>query len=100
MTLGCVQLYAELGVNTGTATIFEDNKAVMDYVDYGGPIHARTRYIGVKLYFVKDHVDTGELIVEYCKSEDMIADLMTKPVGGALFTKLRDMMVSEVPIIM
>ena len=99
MTLGCAQLYEELEVPVGTCTIYEDNKAVLEYIAHGGPIHARTRYIGVKLYFTKEHVDSGELEVIWCKSEDMIADLMTKPVVGALFIKLRDQIVFVVPVV-
>ena len=78
--------------------LMEDNKSTIEYIQHGGPIHARTRYIGVKLYFTKDHVDSGELVVVYCMTKDMLADLMTKAVGGELFLSRRDRVVYLVPV--
>ena len=86
-----------IGEKVGTVPLHEDNRTAMEFISHGGPIHARTRYIGVKMYFVKDHVDDGDLEVVYCKTIDMLADLMTKPVTGALFVSLRDRVVFNVP---
>ena len=97
MALGCRQFFECLGEKLGPVPMFEDNKATIEYIDHGGPIHARTRYIGVKLYFTKDHVTSGELKMTYCATEDMLADVMTKPVGGDLFTRLRDTLVHITP---
>ena len=35
-------------------------------------------------------VNLGELIVEHVKTEDMVADLLTKPLQGEQFVKLRN----------
>jgi hypothetical protein len=97
LALGCRNFFRSIGMSVGVVPLHQDNKTAMEFISHGGPIHARTRYIGVKLYFVKDHVDAGELHVVYCKTTDMIADLMTKPVTGALFADLRDRVVFNVP---
>ena len=77
--------------------MMEDNKTAIDYINYGGPIHARTRYIGVKFYFAKQYIDAGDMVMVYCPTEEMIADVMTKPVMGALFLTLRNELVFVVP---
>ena len=39
---------------------------------------------------MKDRFDSGELNLEYCPSDEMIADLLTKPLQGSHFLELRD----------
>ena len=38
---------------------------------------------------MKDRVESGEVELEYLKTTEMVADLMTKPLQGELFRKLR-----------
>jgi hypothetical protein len=40
--------------------------------------HARTKYIKVQHHFVWEKVDKGIITLEYCPTEDMLADVMTK----------------------
>ena len=32
----------------------------------------------------------GDVTIEYCPTEDMIADFLTKPLQGSLFTRFRN----------
>ena len=97
LALGCRQFYRSIDQEVICVPLLEDNRTAIEFIAHGGPIHARTRYIGVKLYFVKDHVDSGELEVVYCPTADMLADVMTKPVVGSQFVSLRDRIVFIVP---
>ena len=47
----------------------------------------RTRQI-IRFYFVADRVASGDLRIEHCPTEDMVADFFTKTLQGALFFKL------------
>ena len=40
--------------------------------------HAKTKHVDVQLHFIRDHIEKGTINVEYCPTDDMIADLMTK----------------------
>jgi hypothetical protein len=40
--------------------------------------HARTKHIEVHHYFVREKVARGAIILEYCPTEDMLADVLTK----------------------
>jgi hypothetical protein len=49
----------------------------------------KTRHIAIRFYFVKGRIDAGEVVVQYLPTEAMIADILTKPLQGTLFRKLR-----------
>ena len=77
--------------------LMEDNKSAIDMVKAGKPTSRRTKHINMRFYFVKQYVDSGEFVIEYCPTGDMLADLMTKPVVGSLFLHLRGQIVCETP---
>ena len=47
---------------------------------------------------MKDKVDKGEIKVEYCPTEQMMADFYTKPLQGSLFRKFRDVIMGYKPL--
>ena len=68
--------------------------STMALVEKGRSTSERTRHINIRYFFVKDRVDSGEVRIEYCPTEDMLADLLTKPLQGDLFTRLRNLLLS------
>jgi hypothetical protein len=48
----------------------------------------------VRYFFTKDKVESGELVIEYLPTEEMLADLLTKPLQGALFRRLRNQLLN------
>ena len=42
----------------------------------------RTRHIEIRYYFVTDRIAGGDLRVDYCPTENMLADFFTKPLQG------------------
>ena len=49
----------------------------------------RTKHIKAKFFFIKDRVDDGEIRVVDCLTEEMWADIMTKPLQGTAFRVMR-----------
>ena len=76
------------------AKIFQDNQSTIVLANKGFSTSDKTRHIGIRYYFVKDRIDGGEVEVEYLATENMIADIMTKPLQGSLFRKLRDLLMN------
>ena len=97
IAIGCKNFLTSIGMEVPPIVLMEDNKTAIDYAHHGGPIHTRTRYIAVKYYFVKQHLDSGLIELLYCPTRDMLADMMTKSVTGALFVELRDGLLYRVP---
>jgi hypothetical protein len=50
---------------------------------------SRTRHIAVRYFFIKDQVLKRQIEIKYCPTEDMVADILTKPLQGADFIRLR-----------
>ena len=52
-------------------------------------IHGRSKHIDIKLQYVKQYLDKGEVEINYIPTEDNFADLLTKIKRGGQFNKLR-----------
>ena len=72
------------------ATIFEDNKSAICLAK-NPQYHGRAKHIDIKHHFIRQRVQDGDIKLEFCKSEDMIADMLTKGLNFYQFAKLREM---------
>jgi hypothetical protein len=82
------------GMLPRAAKVLQDNQSAMALIKRGSSNSERTRHVAIRYYWVKDRVDSGELEVVYCPTEDMIADILTKPLQGELFIKLRQLLLN------
>ena len=55
-------------------------------------LHGRSKHIDVKYHFLRDLTKDGIVDLIYCKSEDQVADIFTKPLKLAAFQKLRSLL--------
>ena len=78
------------GYTEKPAILHQDNQSTMALISKGYSTSDKTRHINIRYFFIKDRVDAGELEVRYCPTEEMLADLLTKPLQGEQFAKLRD----------
>ena len=54
--------------------------------------HARTKHVDIQYHFVRNCVEDGATRLEYCPTEDMVADGLTKALGPDRHRKLGRMM--------
>ena len=52
----------------------------------------RTKHIDVSYHYVREQVDNKNISVKYCRTEDMLADVMTKGLSKVQFERFRDML--------
>lgn len=69
--------------------IFEDNQSVLKMIEEE-KLSNRTKHIDTRYYFVKDFIERGLIACSYCPTEDMLADLLTKPLPLPKFEKHRN----------
>jgi len=50
------------------------------------------KHVDVQAYFIRHSVETGQIHLEYCPTEDMVADIMTKALGKGKHDKFVVMM--------
>jgi hypothetical protein len=80
----------EQGYNMEPSLIYQDNKSAMLLEQNGRASSSkRTKHINVRYYFVKDKIEKGEVRVEHCPTEEMWADINTKPRQGRGFMLFR-----------
>ena len=54
--------------------------------------HGWCKHIAIKYHFIRDETKKGTINVQYCRTDDMIVDMLTKGLYAEQFVKLRDMM--------
>ena len=81
------------GYQMGPVTILQDNQSCMALIERGRSGAERTRLIQIRYFWVKERVDTGEARIEYLRTEDMYASVLTKPLQGAQFVREREALI-------
>ena len=71
--------------------IYQDNKSAILLEKNGKASSSkRTKHISIRYFFMTDRIKKGDVSVEWCPTELMHGDFMTKPTQGTLFTETRD----------
>ena len=78
------------GYNIKNIDIFQDNMSTIKMIKNGYSNNEKSRHINIRYYFLTDRIKNGEINVKYISTENMLADILTKPLQGQLFTKLRN----------
>ena len=85
------QLTDDLGCGTTQPTIIhEDNQSAIAMAKHP-QFHGKMKHVAIKYHFIRDQVDNGTVVLKYCKTEDMLADILTKGLPRVQFEKLRQM---------
>ena len=80
----------EMNVNVITPTIiYVDNQSAKK-ISENDTEHDRTKHIDIRHYFIRDLINSGEIKLVWISTHDQLADIFTKPLGGTIFTTLRN----------
>ena len=66
-----------------------DNQGARDLA-YNPEHHERTKHIERRHFFVRECVENHKLTVPFVRTDDNLADFLTKPLPAARFFALRD----------
>ncbi|GAA0166120.1 transmembrane signal receptor [Lithospermum erythrorhizon] len=50
-------------------------------------LHGKTKHIRLRFHFLSELVSEGEINLEYCRSEEQVANIFAKPLGGPTFSR-------------
>lgn len=77
------------GTQTDSIKIRCDNSSTIKLAK--NPVfHGRTKHIGVRFHFLRNLTRDGSIDIEYCGTNEQVADIMTKPLKLDQFEKLRE----------
>jgi hypothetical protein len=72
----------------GTTTIWEDNQSAIAY-SQNALVSENTKHIDLKWHFLKDHVEHGNDRLRYLPTDQMVANMFTKPLHGHALARHR-----------
>ncbi|CAL5372261.1 unnamed protein product [Camellia sinensis] len=75
----------------GPTTISCDNVSAIK-LSRNPVMHGRSKHIDVRYHFLRDLCKDGVIELEFCKSGDQAADILTKPLKQPVFEKLRSIL--------
>jgi hypothetical protein len=87
------KLWAYLKLTRGPVAMrmFGDNQSALALIK--NPVHhQRTKHIDFIHHAVRERVVRGEVMFEFCPTQDMFADVLTKGLPAPVFQRLRRMM--------
>eukprot|EP00253_Pinus_taeda_P024503 PITA_24503 len=75
----------------------EQAKATVIFCDNGSAIalsknsmfHKRTKHIDTRFHYMRELVSNGEIALEHCRTQEQVADILTKPLDHKSFEFLR-----------
>ena len=63
---------------SGPSLIYEDNQGAIALAN--NPVNRqRSKHIDIRFHFIRSELKNGQIILQYCPTSDMLADIMTKP---------------------
>ncbi|PNW85386.1 hypothetical protein CHLRE_03g183950v5 [Chlamydomonas reinhardtii] len=83
------KLAADLGLNGGAVTIRSDSQGAISLARNPISSSPLSKHIDIQHHLVRERVARGEVAVEYCPTEEMVADALTKALSEAKFAFCR-----------
>jgi hypothetical protein len=75
--------------------MYQDNKSTILLQTNGrSSAGKRSRHLDIRYYFLHDLKAKGLVTIEYCPTDDMWGDYMSKPLHGTKFTKFRKLIMN------
>jgi len=85
------KLQNDLKIETGPTRIYEDNQGAIALAKTT-TFHNRSKHIQVRYHFIREKVEAKEVTLEYCPTNQMVADVLTKPLAKILHNQFVEAM--------
>jgi hypothetical protein len=84
------QLLAEIEIHLdGPVLMYNDNQGCIQLAKNPAQ-HQRTKHIDLRHHYIREKLESGEITLQYCSTEDMVADLLTKALSKDKHNKCLD----------
>ena len=72
------QLLNELGLTQFQPVLLRSDNQGCIALTKNPAYHSRTKHIDIRHHFIRDSVEVGDIELQYCATNDMVADVLTK----------------------
>jgi hypothetical protein len=72
------QLLSELGLSQSEPVLIRSDNQGCIALTKNPAYHSRTKHIDIRHHFIRDSVEVGDIELQYCPTDDMVADVLTK----------------------
>jgi hypothetical protein len=87
-----IMLLQSIGIEPKLPTeMYEDNQSAIALTK-DCRHQSRAKHIDIKYHFTREKLANGRIVMVYCPTKDMIADILTKPITRAQFEELRHLL--------
>eukprot|EP00253_Pinus_taeda_P014666 PITA_14666 len=99
-TVSMRRMLRSLGQEQAKGTvIFCDNSSAIalskNYV-----FHKRTKHIDTRFHYIRELVNNGEIVLQHCRTQEQVAEILTKPLDQKSFEFLRKCLgMTECPVV-
>ena len=69
--------------------LYSENQSAIT-IAYGNQQHTRTKHFDIRLYFLRDTIEYGQITIQYLPTDQMLADILTKGLPGPKVKSLVD----------
>jgi hypothetical protein len=73
-----------MGEDHGAVTMNIDNMSAINLAK-NLVAHGRSKHIEMKFHYLREQINNGKLVLKHCRSEDQMADVLTKAVQTYVF---------------
>ena len=80
---------------TEPTVMFEDNIGCL-CLTKDEVLHARTKHIDIRYHYLRELVKAKVCVATYCRTDEMLADILTKLLAKGVFTRFRDKLLGYV----
>ena len=92
---GHLNFLKTIGLDVQQATVHQDNMSTMRLAINGRSNSDRTKHIRLRYFFIKQYLDSGEFELVHCPTDIMVADILTKPLHGETFKRIRGLLLGH-----
>jgi hypothetical protein len=76
------------GYKKQSVRLEQGNQSCIALLNKGRSTAETTRFIEIRMFWISDYIQNGAVEVIYVPTEDMTSDYFTKPLHGAIFSKM------------
>ncbi|RAN68450.1 hypothetical protein B5P42_31440, partial [Bacillus sp. SRB_331] len=71
----------ELKLNQSKTSVINQDDQGAIFLENNRSSKSRTKHIDVRHHFIREKVEEGRIMVKYCPTSEMVADILTKPLN-------------------